>query len=311
MSLRPFRFSASVWSASSQQDWRNKVRKVEDLGFDMLVVPDHLNDQTFSPLVALASAADVSTALRLGTLVLNNDLRHPAMVAREAATLDVLSEGRFELGLGAGHMQSEYSEVGLPFDLAPHRIARLAESVRIIRRLLARETVGFEGEHYAIDGHRLFPEPKQDPLPLLVGGNGRGVLELAAREASAVGFTGFFPGSGEQNKLTHFTSEGLEDRLAIVRAAAGERFASLELHALVQAVIGAPDVRAAAQRILVRTPGHSVDDVLSSPFLLFGSTDTIVDTLLERRERFGLSHFTVFEPAIDSLAPVIARLRGR
>lgn len=311
MSPRPFRFSASLWSASSQLDWRQKVRKVEDLGFDMLVVADHLNDQMMSPLVALASAAETSTALRLGTLVLNNDLRHPAAVAREAATLDLLSEGRFELGLGAGHMQSEYAEVGLPFDPAPRRVARLAESVAIIRRLLAGETVGFEGEHYTIDGHRLFPRPRQDPLPLLIGGNGRGVLELAAREASTVGFTGFFPGSGEQSTLTHFTSQGIEDRLAIVRAAAGERFPSLELHALVQAVISTPDTRAAAQKVLARTPGHSVEDVLSSPFLLFGSTDTMVDALLERRERFGLSHFTVFEPAIDSLAPVIARLRGR
>jgi hypothetical protein len=137
------------------------------------------------------------------------------------------------------------------------------------------------------------------------------VLELAAREASAVGFTGFFPGSGQQSKLTHFTSKGLEDRLAIVRAAAGQRFASLELHALVQAVSSTTDIHAAAQKMLARTPKHSVEDVLSSPFLLFGSTDTMVDTLLEHRERFGLSHFTVFEPAIDSLAPVIARLRGR
>jgi probable F420-dependent oxidoreductase len=312
MAPRPFRFSVSAWSAPSGADWRATARKAENLGFDMLVVPDHLSKRMFPPLPALASAAEATTRLRIGTLVLNNDFRHPALVARDAATLDLLSDGRFELGLGAGHMQDECAQLGVTFDDAPTRIARLSESVKVIRGLLAGETVDFEGEHYTIRGHELSPMPIQRPLPLLIGGNGRAVLELAAREASTVGFTGFFPGpAAGQVRATHFTAARLEQRIALVRAAAGERFASLELHALVQAVLPSDDPRQAAAGLIPRAPGLTVDDLLRSPFLLFGSPQSMADALLLHRERLGLSHFTVFEPAMDAFAPVIARLAGR
>jgi alkanesulfonate monooxygenase SsuD/methylene tetrahydromethanopterin reductase-like flavin-dependent oxidoreductase (luciferase family) len=181
----------------------------------------------------------------------------------------------------------------------------------VIRRLLDGEALDFAGAHYRIAAHRLFPLPVQRPLPLLVGGNARGVLELAARQASIVGFTGFFLSQGGRApRLTHFSADGLADRLAIVRRAAGERFAELELNALVQAVVPGDDPRKAVESVLPRVPGVAVEDLLESPFLLLGSPAHMADALLARRERFGLSYVVVFEPAMDAVGAVIARLRG-
>jgi len=278
----------------------------------VLVVPDHFTPGMFPPLASLCTAAEATTRLRVGTLVLNNDFYHPALVARDAATIDLLTDGRLELGLGAGHMQSESSVLGLEFDEAPRRIARLLESVSLIKRLLASETVSFEGEHYTLRDCTLFPKPVQRPVPLLVGGNGRKVLELAAREASIVGFTGFFPTEGGRAvSAANFDADGFGSRLAIVRETAGERFADLELHALIQAVIPAKDPPSAAEVLRRRLPNLTTDAILSSPFLLLGPEDAMVDALLERRERFGLSYFTVFEPALAAFAKVVARLSGR
>jgi probable F420-dependent oxidoreductase len=312
MVLHAFRFGVSVWSAPSRGEWKAKARKAEDQGFDTLSVPDHLMDGVYPPLVALCTAAEATTRLRVGTLVLNNEFRHPALVARDAACIDVLTEGRFELGIGAGHMESEFASIGLPFEPAAIRIARLEEAVALIQSLLAEETVTSQARHYAARDHALFPRPVQQPIPMLIGGNGRRVLELAARKASIVGFTGFFPAErGSHVSAAHFTASGFESRLQLVRAAAGERFATLELHALIQAVVRTNDARATAETLQARLPGLSTDDILESPFVLLGTPEQMESALLERRQRFGISYFTVFEPAADALAPVVARLSGR
>jgi len=312
MPPRPFRFGVSIWSASSRAEWQSKARKAEDSGFDTLSVPDHLAEGMFPPLAALCTAAEATTRLRVGTLVLNNEFRHPALVARDAACIDLLTDGRFELGIGAGHMQSEFASVGLHFDAAAVRIARLQEAVALIQRLLAGESTTFDGRHYTVREHAAFPRPVQQPMPLLIGGNGRSVLELAARQASIVGFTGFFPTEhGRSVSPAHFTASGFASRLELVRAAAGDRFASLELHALLQAVVRTDDARATAEALRARIPGLSADDILHSPFILLGTPEQMQAELLERRERFGLSYFTVFEPAAEVLAPVVARLAGR
>jgi len=309
---RPFRFGVSVWSADSRADWQAKARKAEALGYDVLCVPDHLMPGVLSPISSLCTAVEATRTLRVGTLVLNNDLRHPALVARDAATIDRLSDGRLELGIGAGHMQGELASIGLAFDEAAVRIARLSEAVCVLKRLLAGETVDFRGEHYVLRAHAAFSPAVQRPVPLLIGGNGRAVLELAAREAAVVGFTGFFPTDGGSSvDARHFDADGFSSRLSIVQAAAGERLADLELHALIQAVVVADSARGAAERVQRRMPGLAVERMLDSPFLLLGTHDVMVDALLERRERFGLSYFTVFEGAIDAFAPVVARLKGR
>src|ERR1700738_1909427 len=190
LNIKPFRFGVNVRSAESRAEWRAKARKIEALGYQILNLPDHLTDLV-SPLPALVSAAEATTTIRVGTNVLNNDLRHPVLVAREAATVDLLTDGRFQLGLGAGSMQSEYDEVGLAFEAGATRVERLAEAVTIIKGLMKGEEVTFAGRHYRMTGHTISPLPVQKPHPpILIGGNGPRLLTLAAREADIVGFSG-------------------------------------------------------------------------------------------------------------------------
>lgn len=307
---RPFRFGVSVRSAPTGEAWKALARKAEDLGYDILVTADHLLE-IFPPLTGLAMAADATNRLRVGTLVLNNDFRHPALLAREAATIDLLSGGRFELGIGAGHMKHEYDSAGLRFDEAPVRVDRLEESVHVLKRLLGGEEVTFDGHHYHLNWQTCFPRPVQSPLPLLVGGNGKRVLSLAARQAQIVGFTGIFPGpDGSSTELTHFSDSGLRRRLAVVRAAAGARLPELELNCLVQGVVITDNPQDEAERIASGRPGMRAGDLVGNPFLFIGSVDQICDDLVRRREELGVSYYAVFEPAMEALAPVIARLAG-
>lgn len=308
---RPFRFGVSMRAAGSRVEWQAKARRVEELGFDVLLVPDHLA-AVFPPLTALCTAAEATTRLRVGTFVLNNDFRHPVLVAREVAAIDLLTDGRFELGIGAGHAAEEYESIGLHYSNGRARASRLAEAVRIIRPLLAGEAVERTGKHYQVAAQRVFPTPRQARVPVLIGGNSRPVLRLAAEEADIVGFTGFFTqsGGGGASRLAHFTAAGLSDRLDIVRVAAGERFSDLELNVLVQAVVRTDDVLAAATERAAQIPGLSAQQLLESPFLLFGTPQEMADTLIARRARFGVSYFVVFERDMMTLAPVVALLRG-
>jgi len=162
--MKPFRFGVNVWSAGSRAEWADKARKAEELGYSVFTVPDHLAG-IFAPMPALMSAAAATKRLRVGTNVLNNDFRHPVLVAREAATADLLTDGRLQVGLGAGHMKSEYDEAGLRFDAGGARVERLAEAVSIVKRLLNGEEVTFAGRHYRVNGHRIHPLPVQRPHP--------------------------------------------------------------------------------------------------------------------------------------------------
>jgi probable F420-dependent oxidoreductase len=187
---KPFRFGVNVRHAQSRAEWRDKARKVEALGYDVFNVPDHLTDLV-APLPALVSAAEATNALKIATHVLNNDLRHPVLLAREAATVDLLTDGRFQLGLGAGSIRSEYDQSGLTFDMGAARVERLAEAVTIIKALMKGEEVTFSGRHYRLTGHTMAPLPVQKPHPpILIGGNGPRLLSLAAREADVVGLSG-------------------------------------------------------------------------------------------------------------------------
>jgi probable F420-dependent oxidoreductase len=288
-----------------------QARWAEDHGFSTLLVPDHLVPNLLDPFPALAVAAAATRRLRLGTFVVNNDLRSPVLLGREAATLDVVSDGRFELGLGAGHMQSEYREVGIPFDRGRVRVERLSESVQILKTLLAGEECTFEGRHYHVQGHRI-PAPVQAPRPpLLIGGNGPKLHELAAREADVVGFTGFSHREGGREASTDdFDSDALGRQVARVRAAAGDRFGTLELNVLVQkVVIGEPS--AAARELARETGWPDAEVLLDSPYMLIGTPHSIAEELIARRERFGVSYVAVFDRRGGrDLAPVVARLAG-
>ena len=309
--MRPFRFGVSVWSADSRAAWVELARKAEALGYSTFLIPDHLQ-QIFPPLVPLVSAADATSTLRVGTFVLNNDFRHPVLLAREAAAIDLLSDGRLELGIGAGHMRSEYEEAGLPFDPAPVRIERLAEAVQIVKAMLADGIASHAGRHYQVTEHRVYPAPVQKPRPpILIGGNGPRLLTLAAQEADIVGFTGLgFPRGATTVDVTGFAPSSVDQRVHLVREAAGQRFDQLELNALVQRLVVTEDRRQAADEIVDRWPDLSVEDVLGSPYLMLGTVDQIVEALQAQRERWGFSYYVVREPMMEAFAPVVARLAG-
>lgn len=280
------------------------AQRLETEGFDQLQVADHLGIPSPFPVLAVAAAA--TEELRLGTLVCNNDFWNPVLLAREAATVARLSEGRFELGLGAGHAQVEFEAAGIDYDRPWVRAGRLAESVAVLRRLLAGETVTHAGEHHqlvdAATGIEL-----DEPVPILVGGNGDRVLATAARLADAVGFTGFRSGTGQTHSdLSHFTWDGLAERIAHVRDAAGDRFAELELQVLVQQVsTGDRQLLAEATAALFEQP---VELLLDSPFVMFGTVDEHVEHCA-RLVELGVSRLTAFDGrGVEELGPVIARL---
>jgi probable F420-dependent oxidoreductase len=311
--MKPFRFGVNLWHIRSRAELAEKARKIEALGFDTLNLPDHLTEH-IAPMPALVMAAAATTRLRVGTNVLNNDLRHPVLVAREAAAVDLLTEGRLQLGLGAGSIAAEYREAGLRFDRGATRVARLAEAVDVIKRLLSGERVSFAGQHYRVTGHAIAPLPVQQPHPpILIGGYGPRLLALAAREADIVGLSGinFRDGGRSPPDLSGWRASTVDDRLRLVREAAGEdRVARLELNALVQRVVATDDRRRAADELTARWPQLSAEEFLESPFVLVGTTDQMVADLLARRQRWGISYYVVFEPYLDAFAPVVARLAG-
>lgn len=310
--MKPFRFGVNLRSAASRSAWQEKARKVEDLGFSSLLVPDHLTD-LIAPFPALVSAAEATKHIQVGTHVLNNDLRHPVLVARDAAAVDLLTAGRLELGLGAGSIRSEYEEAGLRFDSGANRVERLAEAVTIIKRLLQGEEVTFAGRHYTVDGHAIAPLPVQKPRPpILIGGNGRRLLGLAAREADIVGLSGitFRDGGAQPPDLSGWRVSAVDERIRHIREIAGERYPALEICALVQRVIVTADPRRAAAELTSRWPQLSVDEMLQSPYVLIGTVSQIVEELRARRERWDISYYVIQEPYLDALAPVVAHLAG-
>jgi probable F420-dependent oxidoreductase len=297
--------------AGSRGAWEEQARRVEDLGFDALYTADHL-DECLPPLLPLAHAAAVTSTLRLGTLVVNNDLHHPALLARQAAALDLLSDGRAELGIGAGHAFPEYERVGIPFDPARVRVRRLREAVQLLRRLLDGEEVTFVGDHYELAGERCHPRTVQPRLPLLVGGGGRHVLATAAHHADIVGLTGLGRAEpdGNRHQPTGFPSRAVGEQVAWIRDQAGGRADRLELHALVQAVVPSDDPRAAAEDLQGRLPSLTVDELLDTPYVLVGTTSRIVEQLQGNRERWGISHITIRPAGVVAFAPVVAALAG-
>lgn len=310
--MKPFRFGVNALSAGSRADWAAKARKLEDIGYWILSVPDHLAEM-LAPMPALVAAAAATTRLRVGTNVLNNDLRHPVLVAREAATVDLLTDGRLQLGLGAGHMRSEYEQAGLAYDRGRARVERLAEAVAIIKPLLAGETVSFTGRYYRVTDHAIHPRPVQQPHPpILIGGNGPQLLALAAREADIVGLTGItFARGGTEPDLTACRAAAVDERVRLIEDAAGTRGEQLELNALVQRVLVTDDRRRAAAELAVgRWSQLSPDEILESPYALVGTVDQMVEDLKARRARWGISSYAIHEPYLDALAPVVERLAG-
>jgi probable F420-dependent oxidoreductase len=310
---RPFRFGVIVPKASSAAEFTEIARRAEALGFSTLFVPDHFVDHPLAPIPALAAAAAVTTTLRVGPLVLGNDYKHPVVLAREAATLDLLSDGRLELGIGAGWMTVDYEKAGMPLDRPGVRIARLEESITILKGLFADGPFSFRGEHYTVTELDGQPKPVQRPHPpFVIGGGGKKVLALAAREASVVGINANLR-SGDGNSpdaASSLTSTRTDEKLQWLREAAGARFDELEIQTLV-GFVHFTDDRTSIAEAMAKSFGVKPDDAILAPVTLVGTESQIVDLLEARRERWQMSYTVVPSECMTQLAPIVSRLAGR
>jgi probable F420-dependent oxidoreductase len=302
---RRFRFGAGASSAASRTEWEEKARRTEGLGYSVLHIPDHLGRQ-LAPVPALVAAAAATDRLRVATLVLDNDFRHPVLLAKETATLDLLSEGRLEVGIGAGWQRSEYEAAGLSFDPPGERVGRMEEAIQVLKALWADGPASFNGRYYKLLDQEGWPKPQQRPgPPIAVGGGGRRVLSLGAREADTVSIAvRFVDGTADVSSLSE---EALAEQIGWIDRAAGERRSGLELNLLLQGIWITDVPRSVAEDLAPRFQLQP-DAILTSPHLLVGTLDHLVERLHELRERFGVSYLSVHEPYREVMGKVIARL---
>jgi probable F420-dependent oxidoreductase len=289
---------------------RDLARRAEDLGASVLTVADHLDDQ-LSPIAALMAAADATTDLRVGSLVFANDYRHPAVLAKEAATVDRLSGGRLEFGIGAGWMAADYEAAGLHLDPPAVRVQRLEEAIVVIKALWSGAAVHHDGTHYRIAGLEGRPTPAQSPHPpIVVGGGGRRVLGVAGRHADVVHLNpDLRAGVIDARTGATATEAATRRKLAWVRDAAGDRFDDLEIAVRVHLAIVTDD-RDGVVEALAGGFGLTPEEARRSPHALCGTVDQIVDDLVERRETLGISTIGIAAASLGDLAPVIGRLAG-
>ena len=309
---RPFRFGVKLRHTDDGPSWAAQARRIESLGYATLTVPDHFGTQ-FAPLVAATAAACATSRLRIATSVLGNDFRHPALLAKEAATLDVLSGGRLELGLGAGWARSDYESTGIAFDPPGVRVERLAEAICLLRACFAGGRATFEGRHYRVRDLDASPRPVQRPgPPILIGGGGRRILTLAAREADIVGINPVARSGRQDPDMDRDATDAATDRkVGWIRAAAGARLETLEL-CMQSLCISITGDRAVADRALTRRfPDLPIDEARRVPSAWTGSIDAVCDRLESHRERWGISYWIVPLDAVEILAPIIDRLSGR
>lgn len=282
MTSRKFRFGVSG-RGNTLAVWRQFARKAEDLGYATLILPDHFTRQ-LAPLPALVAAAQVTTTLRFGTEVLDNDFRHPAVLAKEAATVDLLTDGRFELGIGTGSNDADNQQTGITLDPPAVKVGRIRETLAILKAFFTQDSVTFAGRHYQIENLLGYPKPVQKPhMPIMLGARGERMLKLAAREADMIGIL-TPPGSG------------LAEKLAIVHAAAGERYPAIEFNSL---------------HLRVQIDGEPAGPAqYPNASGLVGSRDEVIEQLQANRELYDISYVIVVGTAIDAFAPIVARLAG-
>ncbi len=309
---RPFRFGVITPKCGSGKELTEWARKAEALGYSAFFVPDHFVDHDLAPTVALAHVAAVTDSLRVGPLVLGNDYKHPVVLAREMATLDLLSAGRLELGIGAGWMTVDYEKAGMPLDRPGVRIARLAESIAILKGLFAPGPFTFHGEHYRVTDLDGMPKPPQGAdLPFLIGGGARKILGLAAREAKIIGINANLKtGEGESPETAQSLLPAATDqKLAWVREAAGENFANVEIQSFL-GFVHVTDDPSGIVTAMAGSFGVTEEDAVLAPATLVGSQSGIVDLLEQRRDRWQMSYIVVPVESTEMLAPVVARLAG-
>jgi probable F420-dependent oxidoreductase len=321
MDRPPFRFAVQATNAAGGGEWRDTVRKVEDLGYSTLFLADHYLGpgpaqraartprQDLAPIAAMAAAAAWTDALRIGCRVFCIDYHMPAVLAKETATLDLLSDGRLELGIGAGWSEIEYNALGLDFDRPGRRIAKLAEVVSLIKAHWQGEELDYDGEFVQVRGYAGRPRPVQRPHPpIMIGGGGPRILSLAGREADIVSMSSV--------PFVTRDADGLDPeavaqrRIGFVRAAAGERYGHLEVESSPYFTEITNDPETVLTSV-AKSTGIPADLLRSHPNVLIGSAESVVDTLCSRRETFGVNYVTVQQSQIESFAPVVALLHGR
>jgi probable F420-dependent oxidoreductase len=308
---RKFRFGVQTGGATSAREWQEKVSKIEALGYSTMFMPDHFIDTPFAPMVGIAMAAEATESLRVGTLVLGNDYKHPAVVAKEFATLDVLSDGRVEAGIGAGWMRVDYEALGFRYDSHGTRIERLEEAIAIFKGAWGPAPFSLNGRHYRITDYDGIPKPVQQPRPpILVGGGGPKVLRLAGREADIVGINpnlraGEINRDAAQDTLASRTKQKIE----WVREGAGDRFDDLELQIRYFVAVITDDRHGLAEA-MAPAVGMEPHEALESGVAVVGTVDECCDILVRRREEWGVSYIVLGDDQFEAFAPVVDRLTG-
>ncbi|MFC7450452.1 LLM class F420-dependent oxidoreductase [Rhodococcus daqingensis] len=320
---RKFRFAAGGEGNAEEGGARRFVKlaqKAEELGYDSFMIPDHLGNQV-GPIAALGALAVATDKIRIGTAVLANGFRHPAVLAKDAATIDVLSGGRLELGIGAGWMKEEFDKGGITYDSPGVRIAKLAETLEILDTLLRGQECNFQGEYYQINGLKGSPRPRQGPRPpIVVGGGGPKMLALAAKYADIISLA---PPSNKDGKmlLSGITMEATAARVERIREAAGDRFDDIELNWTITTIMPTDDREAMAEMALAALDNGyppnievdvklTVEQILNSPYLAFGSYEEIADQIRSVREKTSMSYVGIFPTQMEAFAPVIPLLKG-
>jgi probable F420-dependent oxidoreductase len=307
-SIKPFRFAIRATRAGSGAEWRAKARRIEQLGYDTLLVTDHLASQ-LAPVPAMAAALEATTRLRVGSYVFANDYRNPVMLAKEVATLDVLSGGRVEFGLGAGWSQRDYEMLGLSYDPPAQRVSRMIEAVSLMDRLFTEDSVDASGRFYTVHGARVLPKPVQRPRPpLMIGAGGPRMLRFAARHADIIALNSRFDANGQPVVSDLLTGE-IERKLAQLRAHAGASLDRVELNIFIIDAGVTDASRSFFDALAARLKGAAAQ-LVDSPFFLYGSLADLRKQILARRERLGISYYGLPESATEPFAPLVRELRG-
>jgi probable F420-dependent oxidoreductase len=308
--VKPFRFGVQCGGDRDRADFEQLARKIEALGYATLYLPDHFIDTQMAPLVGMCVAAEATKTLRVGALVFDNDYKHPAILAKELATLDRLSDGRVELGIGAGWMKVDYDALGLPYDRAGVRVDRLEEGLAVIKGCWGPKPFSFSGEHYTITDYDGIPKPTQQPPPILVGGGGPRVLRLAGREADIVGINpNLRAGAITNDAAADSLADRIDEKVGWIKEGAGSRFGDLELQIRYFFAAITDDRKALAEAAALgfdMTP----EDALEAGITCIGTIDEICDQLVARRERWGVSYIVIGDDIFEQFAPVVDRLAG-
>lgn len=304
------RFATQTGGAPSGQEWLDRAKRIEALGYGTLAMPDHMIGGAWAAMPALAAAAVVAPTLRVGTLVMDNDFRNPTVFARECAALDVITNGRFELGIGAGWLDRDYQSTGIPFDRGRVRVARLAEAVALMKRLFIEEQVTFAGDHYNVEKAECRPKTVQQPYPpFLIAGGGAEILALAGREANIVAIVpSGITGSG-QIAPAKFRVETMREQVGIVRESAGDRFGEIELSMFLDCTLTDDAEKAIAE--IAEKGKVEPDTVRNNAYRGIGTLQEIRDHIVRLRDTIGITYFCLRGPDVEKLGPIVAQLTGK